>query len=68
MKNEVFDTDKYIDALDKVPPMDVIKPPNNKVPANNLPKLAPEKKIVPITVDIPFGDFILRDHFDWDLN
>lgn len=48
--------------------MEVVRAPNNKVPANNLPKLAPDKKIVPITVDIALGDFILRDRFDWDLN
>ena len=45
-----------------------IEPPKNKVPALNLPKLAPEKKIVPICIDITLAkDFVLRDRFDWDL-
>jgi len=78
MKDEVFDTDKYIDRLNSYSTMAVFKAPNNKVPVNNLPKLAPEKKTVPIKVspfdilmlkiDVALGDFVLRDRFDWDLN
>ena len=49
--------------------MEHFKAPSNKVPVNNLPKLAPDKKIVPIQIDVSFGDdFVLRDRFDWDLN
>ena len=49
MQNEVFDTDNYIDTvLADSEQMEHFKAPNNKVPVNNLPKLAPDKKIVPI--------------------
>ena len=46
-----------------------MKAPSNKVPALNLPKLTPEKKIVPIILDVTLAkDFVLRDRFDWDLS
>ena len=36
--------------------------------ACNLPKLAPDKRIVPIVIDVRFSDdLIIRDRFDWEL-
>jgi hypothetical protein len=48
MEKELFDSDKYISSLQSMQKIEVLKGPNNKVPVNNLPKLAPDKKIVPI--------------------
>ena len=65
----LFDTERYLTEIQRAANIKEIKPPNNKVPALNLPKLAPEKKIVPITIDVTLGkDFVLRDRFDWDLS
>ena len=64
-----FDTERYIKEIECSTYTKEIKPPSNKVPALNLPKLAPEKKIVPITIDVTLAkDFVLRDRFDWDLS
>lgn len=74
----LFDPDKYLDDMESAKLLKPLKAPNNKVPPVNLPKLAFDKKIVPIVVsvsknnflqlDIKFGDkFVLRDRFDWDL-
>lgn len=52
----IFDSDRYIDkklasvSQTIVKNINLIKPPNNKVPATNLTKLAPERKIVQIDV------------------
>lgn len=36
--------------------------------ACNLPKLAPDKRIVPIVIDVRLSDdLIIRDRFDWEL-
>lgn len=65
----LFDTGRYLAEIERAATIKEIKPPNNKVPALNLPKLAPEKKIVPICIDVTLGkDFVLRDRFDWDLS
>ena len=64
----IFDTEDYIRQIAISKQIKEIKAPSNKVPALNLPKLAPEKKIVPICIDVSLGkDFIIRDRFDWDL-
>jgi hypothetical protein len=45
-----------------------LRPPANKVPACNLPKLVPEKRILGIAVDIRLSkDLVFRDRFDWDI-
>ena len=65
----LFDTERYIKEIEASKLTKELKAPSNKVPALNLPKLAPEKKIVPITIDVTLGkDFVLRDRFDWDLS
>ena len=65
----LFDTERYINEIDLANQMSELKAPSNKVPALNLPKLTPEKKIVPIIIDVTLAkDFILRDRFDWDLS
>ena len=50
----IFDSDKYIDAKLAHQPLitdiTLLKPPNNKVSATNLTKLAPDRKIVRIYV------------------
>jgi hypothetical protein len=48
----LFDTDKFIEKKWDSPSLEIsqMKPPNNKVSAINLPKLAPDRKIVPIKV------------------
>lgn len=50
----IFNSDKYIDAKLAHQPLitdiTLLKPPNNKVPATNLTKLAPDRKIVRISV------------------
>ena len=64
----IFDTERYIREIEASDYTKEIKAPSNKVPALNLPKLAPEKKTVPICIDVTLGkDFVLRDRFDWDL-
>ena len=50
MQNDVFDSEKYVLSISESNAMEQFKAPSNKVPANNLPKLAPDKKIVPIQV------------------
>jgi hypothetical protein len=73
----LFDTDKYIEEkignklgsleIEKTEDFD-IRPPANKVPACNLPKLAPDKRIVPIVIDVKISnDLVFRDRFDWDV-
>lgn len=65
----LFDTERYVQEIAASEYTKEIKPPSNKVPALNLPKLAPEKKIVPICIDVTLArDFVLRDRFDWDLS
>jgi len=65
----LFDTERYIEEVGSSMETRESKAPSNKVPALNLPKLAPEKKIVPICIDVTLGkDFVLRDRFDWDLS
>ena len=65
----LFDTDRYIREIEAVNDLTKeLKAPSNKVPALNLPKLAPDKKIVPICINVTLRkDFVLRDRFDWDL-
>ena len=48
----LFDTERYIQEIEDDKRVSELKAPNNKVPALNLPKLAPEKKIVAINVSI----------------
>ena len=56
----LIDQDKYIQAklVSQVVALnhihEEIKPPNNKVAATNLSKLAPEKKVVQIKVGLIF--------------
>lgn len=65
----LFDTERYVREIEASTYTREIKAPSNKVPALNLPKLAPEKKTVPICIDVTLGkDFVLRDRFDWDLS
>jgi len=52
MTNQLFDTDRYLQQIEERLDMDQFKPPFNKVPATNLPKLAPDKKVVPIQVRV----------------
>ena len=64
-----FDTERYIHEIELAQQINELKAPSNKVPALNLPKLTPEKKIVPIILDVTLAkDFVLRDRFDWDLS
>jgi hypothetical protein len=73
----LFDTDKYIEEKigSKLGNPEIeftedleLKPPANKVPACNLPKLAPDKRIVPIVIDVKISnDLVFRDRFDWEL-
>ena len=54
----LFDTERYIQEIEDDKRVRELKAPNNRVPALNLPKLAPEKKIVAINVSlrsIPHG-------------
>ena len=46
----LFDPDRYVQEIENTKLIKQIKPPNNKVPPVNLPKLAFDKKIVPIVV------------------
>ncbi len=46
----LFDAEKYLAELENSKKIKQLKPPNNKVPPVNLPKLAFDKKIVPIVV------------------
>ena len=46
----LFDTERYVQEIEDGKKIKELKAPNNKVPALNLPKLAPEKKIVAIQV------------------
>lgn len=48
----LFDPDRYLDDLETARLVRPLKAPNNKVPPVNLPKLAFDKKIVPIVVRI----------------
>ena len=65
----LFDAEQYVAEISLATSTKEIKAPSNKVPALNLPKLTPEKKIVPIVLDVTLGkDFVLRDRFDWDLS
>ena len=65
----LFDSERYVREIAASVYTKELKPPSNKVPALNLPKLAPEKKIVPICIDVALArDFVLRDRFDWDLS
>ena len=48
----LFDTERYIQEIEDDKRVRELKAPNNKVPALNLPKLAPEKKSVAINVSI----------------
>ena len=66
----LFDSDRYVREIETANALTKeLKAPSNKVPALNLPKLAPDKKIVPICINVTLGeDFVLRDRFDWDLS
>ncbi len=76
----LFNPDRYVEDVLDVREIKVLKQPNNKVPAVNLPKLALDKRIAPITVsrsflltpaqlDLPLAPNVtLRDQFDWDLS
>ena len=66
----LFDSDRYVREIETANRLTKeLKAPSNKVPALNLPKLAPDKKIVPICINVALGeDFVLRDRFDWDLS
>lgn len=65
----IFDSERYIREVSLAKQVKEIKAPNNKVPAQNLVKLAPEKKMVAIELDVSLGkDFTLRDRFDWDMS
>jgi hypothetical protein len=46
----LFDADRYVQEIENTKLIKAIKPPNNKVPPVNLPKLAFDKKLVPIVV------------------
>jgi hypothetical protein len=46
----LFDADRYVEEIENTKLIKPIKPPNNKVPPVNLPKLAFDKKLVPIVV------------------
>lgn len=46
----LFDADRYVQEIENTKLIKPIKPPNNKVPPVNLPKLAFDKKLVPIVV------------------
>jgi hypothetical protein len=46
----LFDIDRYLDEMETSRMIKQLKPPNNKVPAVNLSKLAFDKKIAPIVV------------------
>ena len=48
----LFDTERYIEEIEDDKRVRELKAPNNKVPALNLPKLAPEKKLVAISVSL----------------
>ena len=48
----LFDPDRYVQEIENTKLIKAIKPPNNKVPPVNLPKLAFDKKVVPIVVSI----------------
>ena len=48
----LFDAEKYLTELENSKMIKQLKPPNNKVPPVNLPKLAFDKKIAPIVVSI----------------
>lgn len=75
----LFDSEKYLWEIENLRSIQLLKAPNNKVPAVNFSKLSFDKKIAPIVVylryhlyklqlDIRFRDkFILKDRFDWDL-
>jgi hypothetical protein len=56
---QLFDADNYVrEQLELQDNAALIKPlekPDNKVPSVNLPKLAFDKKIVPIVLDVRFG-------------
>jgi SNF5 / SMARCB1 / INI1 len=68
LEMQLFDPDRYVREMEATRQLKPLKPPNNKVPPVNLSKLAFDKKLVPIVLDVKFGDkFILRDRFDWDL-
>lgn len=76
----LFDPEKYIQKINSRQQNALaaksLKAPHYKVPANNLPKLAFDKKIVNIVIDIKIKDpqssdgsfFMLRDRFDWDIS
>jgi len=46
----LFDPDRYVQDIQNTQLIKPLKPPNNKVPPVNLPKLAFDKKVVPIVV------------------
>ena len=48
----LFDAERYIQEIEDGKRIKELKAPNNKVPALNLPKLAPEKKTVAIQVSL----------------
>ena len=63
----LFDTERYIQEIEDDKRVRELKAPNNRVPALNLPKLAPEKKIVAINVSlrsIPHG--LIGRHRSWE--
>jgi hypothetical protein len=44
---------------------------DRKVQSEQLPiidKLPSDKRIIPITIKIPFDGFCLQDRFDWDID
>ena len=51
----LFDADRYVQEIENTKLIKPIKPPNNKVAPVNLPKLAFDKKLVPIVVSETSG-------------
>ena len=64
----LIDEEKFLKIQEIANTFSELTAPNNKVPALNLPKLAPDKKTIPIEIDVAISkDFVLRDRFDWEL-
>jgi len=75
----LFDPDKYLAAIEDSRSIKPLHPPNNKVAPVNLPKLAIDKRLASIVVNLLLTpslqidvriheNFSLRDRFDWDLS
>lgn len=65
----MFDVDRYISEQEHARQIKVLKPPNNKVPPVNLPKLAFDKKLVPIVVssDINYQSSVVGCKIRWQV-